>query len=493
LGGSDQTAFPITLTVKKGTTTILTTTETFDGTLAAYDNMNYTFQKPIVVEAGTTYTISANVNLSSDQNKDNNTLNTSITSSAAIDAPLAVASNCNNTIQYKITNPISGANYYWYDTATLINPIATGSSGTTTGNLNKFYVTKGYQNFVGPATSSTLGATGGYNVFSGNYVKITANTPLTIETAKLYTAYAGKIDFILATFASDNADGSYSYYPIQTVTLNVGSSNPSPASGASAYNPLDTGRTYYLNLNIPAAGNYIIIIKSTTASVFRNNGIGNTTYPIGPSQVFSFTGNSVPASSGNFQNYFYFFYNTQINTNECQSASALANIVTVNKPTITQNTDTTLSSSIASAYQWYMNDSSITGATNQTYKAIRNAQYKVQATTNGCQIMSDPKLILVTDVAEANTKEIQLKIMSDDFYENVIGNNSFYIQFSNVQTQDISVDLLNNMGERVFRKERLLNQKTPQRIDINSNLITGVYFVKVYANNKVYTQRVFVR
>lgn len=492
LGGTDQTGFPITLTVKKGTTTILTTTEIFDGTLAAYDNMHYTFQKPISIEPNTSYTFTANVNLTTDQNKDNNSLTSTITSAAAIVAPIAVASNCNNTIQYSISDPNSGANYYWYDTTATTNPIAVGSSGTTTSNLSKLYVTKGYQNFITPANNTTLGNTGGYNVFSGNYVKITANSPLTIETAKLYTAYPGKIDFILGTFATDNADGSYSYYPIQTVTLNVGSSSPTPTSGSSSFNAADTGRTYFINLNVPAAGSYIIIIKSTNAAIFRNNSLGNSTYPLGPSQVFSFTGNSVPASSGNFQNYFYFFYNTQINTNDCQSPMGNANIVTVNKPILTQNSDTTLSSSVAAAYQWYMNDSAIIGATSQSYKVNRNALYKVQATTNGCQIMSDPKLILVTDVMEANVKEIQLKIYADDFIENVIGRNSFFIQFSNVQTQDISVDLLNSMGERVFRKDHLINQMAPQRIDIN-NLNTGVYFVKVYANNKVYTQRVFVR
>jgi hypothetical protein len=108
-----------------------------------------------------------------------------------------------------------------------------------------------------------------------------------------------------------------------------------------------------------------------------------------------------------------------------------------------------------------------------------------------CQNISDNKLILVTDVAEANAKEISLKITSTDYVDNLIRGNSFYIQFSNIQTQGISLEMINSMGERVFRKENLINQRTPQQVNIAS-LNSGIYFAKIYANNKVYVQRVFI-
>jgi sulfur relay (sulfurtransferase) DsrF/TusC family protein len=47
------------------------------------------------------------------------------------------------------------------------------------------------------------------------------------------------------------------------------------------------------------------------------------------------------------------------------------------------------------------------------------------------------------------------------------------------------------MGSKVFQKENLMNQQTPQHVTIES-LTTGIYFVKIYANNKVYVQRVFI-
>ena len=494
-GGSKQTNFPLNIIVKKGSTTIKTITETFNGSLPGQESMNYTFQNPIAIEENTNYSITATVSLSSDQQKDNNSLSSSFTSASAVAAPIAKAANCNNSIQLQVTNPISTNKYFWYDSSSTNNPIAQGATVVVNGSATKLNVGSGYSGFAGPANNTSLGTSGGYNSFSGNYVKINATSAMTIETTKLYTGYAGKIEFTLGTFASDNGDGSYSYYPIQTVSLNVAASSPTPiaATGSSAtpFVEGDTGRVYYLNLKIPQAGDYIIIAKCTDATLFRNNGLGNSTYPTGPNKLFSFTGNSVTAASGNYQNFYYFFYNTQISTNDCPSPLTNIPVSLVTKPVITQTSDSTLNSSVAENYQWFINDSTINGATNQSLIAKRNALYKVMTMTAGCTISSDPRLVLVTDLVEASAKEIALKITSSDYIENMIKGNSFYIQFSNIQTRDIKLDIINSTGDRVFQKDKLVNQMGPQSITIN-NFTTGIYFVRIFANNKVYIQRVFI-
>jgi len=494
-GGTKQTNFPINIVVKKGSTTIKTVTENFTGSLAGQENMNYTFQSPISLEENTSYSITATVSLSTDQQKDNNSLSSTFVTASAVAAPIATATNCNNTLQLQISNPINTNKYFWYDSSSITTPIAQGNTVSISSSATKINVGSGYAGFAGPVNNTSLGTSGGYNSFSGNYVKINATSAMTIETTKLYTGYAGKIDFILGTLVSENSDGSYSYYPIQTVNLNVGASSPNPvaATGNSAtpFVEGDTGRIYYLNLKIPQAGDYIIIVKCTDATVFRNNGLGNSTYPTGPSKLFSFTGNSVSAASGNFQNFYYFFYNTQISTNDCPSPLTNIPVAAVNKPIITQINDSTLSSSIATNYQWFINDSTISNGTNQTLIAKRNALYKVMTSTGTCTMYSDPKLILVTDIIEASVKEIKLKITSSDYIDNVIKGNNFYIQFSNIQTGDIKLDIINSMGERIFQRDRLVNQMGPQLISIN-NQSSGIYFVRVFANNKVYIQRVFI-
>jgi len=496
LGSTAQSNLPLSLVVKKGSSTVLSINEIFAGRLNGQESMNYTFQKPINIEAGQTYTFTASVNLASDQQKGNNSISATIVSAAAIAAPIATAINCNGSLTLSVSSPNTTANYIWYDSANLQNPIAVGASPSGgVSAKSKLYVTQGYQTTVGPLTNTSLGSGGGYNNFSGNFVKINATGPLTIETAKLYTGYPGKVDFVLATFNTFSADGtSYSYYPIQTTSLNVPASSPSPiAATTSAGTPLvetDTGRIYALNLKIAQAGDYIIIIKCDSATVFRNNGLKDPTYPIGPSKVFSYTGNSVQTASGNYQNYFYFFYSTQILAGDGMSAATEVIVNTSEKPSFIFS-DTTLKASSASTYQWYLNDETIVGATNQTYRPKANGMYKVGTKLGSCNSVSDSRLIMVTAIEEAPAKEISLRISSDDYIENMIKGSSFYVQFSNIQTENISLDIMSSMGNNVFHKENLINQRSPQHVNIN-NLTTGVYFVKIYANKKVYVQRVFI-
>jgi hypothetical protein len=367
--------------------------------------------------------------------------------------------------------------------------------GGITSSKTKLYVTDGYQSVFGPLTNKTLGSTGGYNNFSGNFVKINAAGPINIETVKLYTGYPGKIDFILASFSNFSSDGiTYSYSPIQTVSLNVPASSPTPIASTSVngtpFIDADTGRIYALNLKIAKAGDYIIIIKCDSATVFRNSGLKDPTYPIGPNKIFSFTGNNVQMASGNFQTFFYFFYSTQIKAGNTLSDATEVTVKISEKPNFIFS-DTTLKASSALSYQWYLNNEAISGATNQNYRPSTNGMYKVASQIGDCYSYSDSRLIMTTTIEEAPTKEISLRISSVDHIQNMIKGSSFFVEFSNIQTESISLDIINSMGSNVFHKENLINQRSPQRININ-NLTTGVYFVKIYANKKVYVQRVFI-
>jgi hypothetical protein len=496
LGSTAQTNLPLNLVVKKGNSTILSINEIFTGRLNGQESMDYTFQKPISIAANETYSFTASVNLVSDQQKANNSINATIVSAAESAAPTATATNCNGSLTLAVSSPSATANYIWYDSADLKTPIAVGANPSgSTSSKNKLYVTQGYQSVIGPLTNTSLGSAGGYNNFSGNFVKINAAGPLNIETVKLYTGYPGKVEIILGIFDAFSADGkNYTFYPIQTTYLNVPASSPTPIAATNAngtpFVEGDTGRIYALNLKIARAGDYILVIKCDSATVFRNSNLKDPTYPIGYSKMFSYTGNSVQTASGNFQNFYYFFYNTQIKAGNILTAATEVNVKTADKPSFIF-TDTTLKATSASTYQWYLNDETIVGATNQNYRPSTNGMYKVATKLDNCTSVSDSRLIMVTAIEEASVKEIGLRISSDDYIENMIKGSSFYIQFSNIQTEGITLDIMNSMGNNVFHKENLINQRSPQKININ-NLTTGVYYVKIYANKKVYVQRVFI-
>jgi len=501
-GSNKLTSLPLNLLVKKGNTTILNSTEIFTGRLYGSEIMNYTFQTPIQIELNQTYTIIATATLNNDQQPNNNSITATVIS--AIQGPQisGLATECNGNVQLLVNNPSSNDQYVWHKSnSDLSKPIAVGSPIMTSTNATDVYLAKGWNGFIGPKDNTSLSTTGGYNNWSssyGEFIRINTKVPITLETTKIYTGYAGKIELELRSL-STFTDSSYSYYPSQTqkaiIHVVASSPSPTPASGSAASGAAtpfvvgDTGRIYAINMNLSQAGNYILIARCTdSATLFRNNNINSKNYPFGPSVLASITGNWAGAD---YEKFYYFFYNLQISTPQHENLLTKIPVKIAIKPSITQIGIDSLTTTASDAYQWYMNDEFINGANKQGIKVTKNAMYKVSATIGTCTNYSDNKLVLITDIPQAPTKEIGLKIVSTDYVENIIKGNQFYIQFNNVKTNAIGLNILNSSGQIVFQKDKLNNQITAQPVQVPT-LSTGIYYVKVFANNKVYVQSVFV-
>jgi hypothetical protein len=122
----------------------------------------------------------------------------------------------------------------------------------------------------------------------------------------------------------------------------------------------------------------------------------------------------------------------QISTSQHEKALSKIPVILTAKPVISQIGNDSLYTSAADTYQWFMNDEAIAGATKSGIKVNKNAMYKVSATIGTCTNYSDNKLVLITDIPQAPSKEIGLIIVSTDYVENIIKGNQFYIQFNNV-------------------------------------------------------------
>jgi hypothetical protein len=501
-GTKQLTNIPLSLEVKKGNTIILNLKETFTGRLYGSEIMSYTFQTPMPIELSQNYTITANASLANDQQPENNSMIANIISASSSPAITGSATGCNENVQLLVSNPKGDDQYLWYDKNNDVSrPIAKGSVIRTSTTAKNVYVGKGWNGFIGPKDNTTLSNTGGYNNWGssyGEFIRFNTTGPLRLETTKLYTGYAGKIELELRSL-STFTDSTYSYFPSQTqkTILHVGASSPSPTPatgslGSGTPTPFvqgDTGRIYAINMNLSQAGNYILIARCLdSATIFRNNLITTNNHPFGPTVLASITGNWAGA---NFEKFYYFFYNMQISTPEHEKSLTTIPVILTAKPIITQIGIDSLSTTTADTYQWFMNDESIPGATKNGIKIYKNAMYKVSATIGTCTNYSDNKLVLITDIPQAPTKEIGLKIVSTDYIENIIKGNQFYIQFNNVKTNAIGLSILNSSGQTVFQKDKLNNQNSAQPVQVPT-LTTGIYYVKVFANNKVYVQSVFV-
>ena len=501
-GTKQLTNIPLSLEVKKGSTTILNLKETFTGRLYGSEMMSYTFQTPMPIELSQNYTITANVSLTNDQQPGNNTMIATISSASSSPAITGSATGCNENVQLLVSNPKGDDQYLWYDKNNdLSRPIAKGSVIRTSTTAKNVYVGKGWTGFIGPKDNTTLSNTGGYNNWGssyGEFIRFNTTGPIRLETTKIYTGYAGKIELELRSL-STFTDSTYSYFPSQTqkAILHVGASSPSPTPatgslGSGTPTPFvqgDTGRIYAINMNLSQAGNYILIARCLdSATIFRNNNITTNNHPFGPTVLATITGNWAGA---NFEKFYYFFYNMQISTPEHEKALTTIPVILTAKPIITQIGNDSLSTSTADSYQWFINDESIAGATKSGVKITKNGMYKVSATIGTCTNYSDNKLVLITNIPQAPTKEIGLKIVSTDYIENIIKGNQFYIQFNNIKTNAIGLSILNSSGQVVFQKDKLNNQNTAQTVQVPT-FSTGIYYVKVFANNKVYVQSVLV-
>ena len=501
-GANKLTNIPLSLEVKKGNTTILNLKETFTGRLYGSEIMSYTFQTPMPIELSQNYTITASVSLANDQQPGNNSMTATIISASPSPAITGSATSCNGNVQLLVNNPKGDDQYLWYDKNNDVSrPIAKGSVIRTSTNAENVYVGKGWNGFIGPKDNTTLSNSGGYNNWASTtpeFVRFNTTGPIRLETTKLYTGYAGKIELELRTLSSFT-DSNYYYFPSQTqkAMLHVGASSPAPtpatgtaASGAATpFVVGDTGRIYAINMNLSQAGNYVLIARCLdSATIFRNNLITTTNYPFGPTVLATITGNW---AGTDFEKFYYFFYNIQISTPQHEKALSKIPVIVAIKPVITQIGIDSLNTTTADSYQWFINDEAITGATKSGIKVTKNAMYKVSATTGTCTNYSDNKLVLITDIPQAPSKEIGLKIVSTDYVENIIKGNQFYIQFNNVKTNAIGLSILNSSGQTVFQKDKLNNQSTAQPVQVPT-LTTGIYYVKVFANNKVYVQSVFV-
>jgi hypothetical protein len=138
---------------------------------------------------------------------------------------------------------------------------------------------------------------------------------------------------------------------------------------------------------------FAIGLNTTKASICIGDSTNINAEVINASDTTVYTWTSNPAGfSSNNKN---IKVSPSVNTTYILSASdsnrtAIDSIkVTVNalpaKPNVSLLNDSTLSSSDASKYQWYLNEQAIIGATSKTYKPISSGSYKVQTTNaNDC-------------------------------------------------------------------------------------------------------------
>ena len=492
-GSFSQYNVPISTVVKNGATTIMSLNTVCPDTIPALSEVLYTFQTPFGMTIGNSYTITSRTNLASDQDTANDQNVTTVIVGTGGDTATGQAEICStNPPEAALRANVSDTNdvAIWYDSPTSTTAIAAGNQASTTdipSNNTYYFALNEIHGSVGPPNKMFF-TDGGYNAFVGNFVKFNNTVPLTIQSARLYIAHAGTITFTVAQIVNFNAtNGSYSYYPISSSTLNVYPTTPTPQSGSvTGNNPADTGAVYYLNLPVPTTGDQAIIIDCENgANIFRNNNIASNPYPLSLPGIFSITGNSaidVNNSSDTtlYQKYYYFFYDMQILLTNCpgprvavKATSAIPPVITLNGKLLTSNAST--------GNQWYRNDTAIAGATGQTDTATIPGAYKSVVTDSiGCAVSSN-----VISYTPGN--DIGLVVSPNP------NNGNFTIQFYLGTAKDVSIVMVNALGQKVYTANYPNYSGVFSQQVYLPNLSRGIYFMKIQVGGSNYVKKLLIQ
>lgn len=496
-GSVSKSNIPISVEVKNGTTTVTTINATYPGTVLPLSNASFTLQTPFATTENTTYTILATANIAGDQNTANNTLSTSLTIGRKGNDPNPIGTICNNSALLRIPSATANTNYFWYNSANAVSPFASGSN-VSTGSIpsNKtFYVASEMKASIG-LSNKMIHPNGGYNSV-GNFMRFNNSVPLTIESVRLYVGNSGTVDVIVGNFNRyDASTGSYFYTPISRTRLEVTATTPNPQPGQVSGNPSgDTGAVYYLNLPVNETGDHILLISgpdntATTATFFRNNGIIGTTYPINISNVMSITGNSVNVSgTGDPNPFYYYFYDIKIRTGtSCPSNRQEIVISDAPTPVVTRQGDSLVINNPGVSRQWFKDNEGISGATNPSYKPIASGNYTViTVDALGCQKTSAPIQFTVTSLPpEVVAREIKLSVSPNP------NKGLFNLSFEVKEKGDVSIELLNSSGQRVFNQSYPgFNGVFSKQMNVG-NINDGQYILKIFHNKKTYLQKVII-
>lgn len=150
-------------------------------------------------------------------------------------------------------------------------------------------------------------------------------------------------------------------------------------------------------------------------------------------------------------------------------------------PSITAN-GATLTATAGTSYQWYLNNTIISGATGMTYTATQNGNYTVVVTTSGCNDTSS-SFSYTTGISEMTA------IANISVYPNPV-NNMVTISFDALNPgQPVVVEIKNELGQNL--KKTVLNQaglNTKVSFDMSA-LPKGIYFVCMKDNTTVINKK----
>lgn len=148
------------------------------------------------------------------------------------------------------------------------------------------------------------------------------------------------------------------------------------------------------------------------------------------------------------------------------------------KPTITQS-GTTLNSSTATAYQWYLGSTPISGATASSYTPTQNGTYYVESrNNNGCGTFSDAFTFFTTAIRE------DAKFKAFSFYPNPVETT-----LNTVFTERYDLEFFDASGRKILESKNLNGETQTDMTPYNK----GIYIMRITSGGKIATRKIILK
>ncbi len=353
----------------------------------------------------------------------------------------------------------------WYDAPSGGNLVNTGTNYNTPvlSNTATYYV----ENLiasplqkVGETNDSTNGAF--YTASTVQYLIFDCLAPITLKSVLMNAQTAGSRVITLM-----NSAGTV----ITSATVNL------PAGNSRVT----------LNFSIPAGTAYRLA-GPLTPGLYRSTSTTGMAYPYQISNLVSITGSSAATTP---LNYYYYFYDWEVKSTDCQSARIPVSAVIAQSPTasfswttnfLTANFNNT--STGTPMYQWDFGDGTFSSMFNPSHTYAQGGTYSVTLTSfNKCGTKTINNLVSVSGVGVDEPTSSGFLV-----YPNPT-DGLLYIDFQNATIEKIQIcDVLG----RILLETNLASQQKTMKLDL-SGFQHGICFLRIFSNENIITKRIILK
>jgi uncharacterized delta-60 repeat protein len=284
--------------------------------------------------------------------------------------------------------------------------------------------------------------------------------------------------------ANDTTSGGSSYLwntgdTTQSITVNTQGTYTVTITNSSTCSSQSTQTVNVYGLPLIATANDTAFCTSTSIQLCATGGVS---YAWTPAFGVSDTTIACP-TFGPTSTTTYIVFGTDANGCTSSDTFNLSLYPLPSVPVISQNIGV-LTSTPAITYQWYYNSNPIAGATNQSYTPTQNGQYYVVITdANGCSAFSSTFTMSDVGVFE-NGNALMVQLFPNP------NNGNFVIETSQPVLKG-QLEIYSLEGRIVFTKA--ISTNADNRVELNTNVSAGVYFLRITdATGAVHQQRFVV-